>query len=598
MLRRLPKEAPPLIESMAYSEYLLELGGHLAIYKRVSLADAPELQALMSPDDWDAYYQNRRKRWVAECTCTACGESWHTAWVGGPLKSILVLVGEDGVTYPISDPEDPDAIEFRVELSSNDGVLCPICGENVTLIHRSQIKSGMTRRLALCNVDNIDSYTTILYWLSRRHIDADGLVCEEISPWRAIVIDEFGRLQRFCYHPSGWKFSPGRGDPFYSKYTSGDGGAYNFRQGGFVNRTVPSLLGCTGEKTGLGEYVRSGGTMPLLYMHTWQRKPAIENLVNAGWSPLIESLFMQETNYCQYELPAAGLTEIDWSKKRPHEMLSMDKASFRMLTPEENGSRRREWFQAWKSYLAVGGKLPASEFDTYWRRYTQYGMNTLLTLLAQVPGLDIPKIDRYLAKQNIAPTEVRLLADTWRMTEILYGRQTLTSEEMWPKYLIQKHDQLAALNILEKGKESWTMYLAGFRRIYEKYQDLQWTDGDLQILIPRDNGELVREGDILRHCVGTYGESHVTESSTIFFVRRHRRPERCYYTLAMNLKGIPKRSQLHGYGNERHGPNKEYKHSIPKKVLDFCDRWEKEILMPWFWRQQKQKSEMKKEISA
>ena len=55
----------------------------------------------------------------------------------------------------------------------------------------------------------------------------------------------------------------------------------------------------------------------------------------------------------------------------------------------------------------------------------------------------------------------------------------------------------------------------------------------------------------------------------------------------MNMRGVPKRVQLHGYGNERHGRNKEHRHSIPKKVLDFCDRWEREVLMPWYWDKQK-----------
>lgn len=147
------------------------------------------------------------------------------------------------------------------------------------------------------------------------------------------------------------------------------------------------------------------------------------------------------------------------------------------------------------------------------------------------------------------------------------------------------------MHLKEKEGAAHLLYLAGFRRIRDKYGDLQWSDGELDIILPRDNGELVREGEILRHCVGTYGESHVTEKQTIFFVRRHRRPERCYYTLSMNMTGEPKRVQLHGYGNERHGDHKQHRHSIPQKVLDFCDRWEKEIVAPWYRGQQNKTKE-------
>ena len=82
----------------------------------------------------------------------------------------------------------------------------------------------------------------------------------------------------------------------------------------------------------------------------------------------------------------------------------------------------------------------------------------------------------------------------------------------------------------------------------------------------------------------------------------HRRPERSYYTLNENLTGDkPRRIQLHGYGNEHHGEHKQHIHKIPQKVLDFCDRWEKEILAPWFAEQRREaakKKHTKKENAA
>ena len=79
---------------------------------------------------------------------------------------------------------------------------------------------------------------------------------------------------------------------------------------------------------------------------------------------------------------------------------------------------------------------------------------------------------------------------------------------------------------------------------------------------------------------------------TIFFIRHYRRPERPYYTLDIDMTGRPVEKQLHGYGNERHGQYKQYTHSIPKKVRDFCDRWKNEVLIPWYVEQQK-KQEVK-----
>lgn len=55
---------------------------------------------------------------------------------------------------------------------------------------------------------------------------------------------------------------------------------------------------------------------------------------------------------------------------------------------------------------------------------------------------------------------------------------------------------------------------------------------------------------------------------------------RSWYTLNIDTTGrSPKRIQLHGYGNEyAHGKRL----TIPLCVLDFVNRWEKEILLPTF----------------
>ena len=111
------------------------------------------------------------------------------------------------------------------------------------------------------------------------------------------------------------------------------------------------------------------------------------------------------------------------------------------------------------------------------------------------------------------------------------------------------------------------------------------------MILPKSYADLYQEGEILRHCVGGYSEEHISGSDTIFFVRHYRRPERSYYTLDIDMTDRPHRVQLHGYGNERHGINKQYRHTIPKKVLDFCDRWEREVLMPWY--RDKMKNQLK-----
>ena len=582
MCRQLPVQAPEEVWEYAFRDLFHDLGGNNTIYKRVNMESFPEIKRLMAPEDFDAYYAGRKSHWMAECTCMACDNTWHTTWGGGPLKSIFVISGEDGTIYPCY-PDDSPEDGTTIEVKSNDGLLCPICNEGTTLLHISRLRSGFVRRRLIMAVGNVGSYTTIFYWLAHRRLEADGDDFRSVDPWNAYVLDEKGKINRFHYSSAGWSYSRANNDAFYSKYVTGDGDIYNMAYGGYVCNYVPSQIGYTGEKTGLAEYVRKGGTMPLLYLKTWQKKPNIENLVNAGWSKMLKNMIEKEA---EQESNVAILPGVDLTKRKPHEMLGIDRVSFREICRRDGTGWSAECYEAWKTYKLCGGAVDASEFDRYWKTYTSYGVNTVVEAMP-VYHVDFPQIDRYMKKQMLSRTEVRLLTDTWRMTGILYGRTELSHEEMWPKNLLRKHDELTALNLKENDKDSWAKYLAGFKMIQEKYGELQWTDGDLCIRLPANNGDLIREGDVLRHCVGTYGNSHVNESSVIFFVRRYRRPERPYYTLAINMKGEPRESQLHGYGNERHGKNKEHSHKIPAKVREFCDRWEKEILMEWYKDQQK-----------
>ncbi len=585
MCTKLPTEAPEQILDMALNKHISELGGELTLYKRVSIEEASELAMLMTPEAWAEYYTLRRNRWAAECTCTICGETWHTSWHGGPLKSIIIIDGEDGITYPCLSEEDGDPI---VEVSSNDGFLCPMCGNPTTLQHASKFRNGRSWQLMISSVDNIGEYSTIFYWLIKRTVDSDGYTTSSIRPWHAYVIDEKGRLRHFIYSAcqNNWRFSKASSDAYYSQYNSMGGNLYNYAFGGFSYDAVPSLDGCTGEKTGLRDYVMAGGILPVLYMRTWRRNPALENLVVSGWTQLVEQKLQSEAAY--RETSFALLPGIDLAKTRPHEMLHMDKQSFKALRRKHPGGWSSTEHTAWMQYLDTGGQASAEIFDCFYEKFKLSGVEAVLEIRKINSQIDFPKIDRYFAKQNLDREQVQMLLDTWRMAMKLFGRTLLTHEEMWPRNLMQAHERLMQHFRLEKSKGGWEMFLAAFHAVYQRYRALEWTDGDLCIVIPRDNGDLIREGDTLRHCVATYGESHISGKDMIFFVRRYRRPERCYYTLDYNMiSEAPVRRQLHGYGNERHGPNKEYSHTIPQKVKDFCDRWEREVLIPWFAEQKR-----------
>ena len=53
--KELPSEAPPEIENAAYDDHLSDMGGHMTLYKRVSMPIAQDIKKTMRPEDWDEY---------------------------------------------------------------------------------------------------------------------------------------------------------------------------------------------------------------------------------------------------------------------------------------------------------------------------------------------------------------------------------------------------------------------------------------------------------------------------------------------------------------------------------------------------------------
>ncbi|MGM9626966.1 MAG: PcfJ domain-containing protein [Faecousia sp.] len=600
MRRRLPEKAPDGYEEWILREAAEELDVDLMLFSAERVKVYPELKECMTPED----YRPIKSIWRSRCTCTVCGEDFITRYVNSGVKGFVMYQGEDGCLYPVDpvswEPDPCSEIEDMgydsrfIELSDGDGVVCPLCFANVEVLHRSKLRGGRTRQILGCTVQNISGYTAIIYWLTAKRIDPLGYYTLETYPRDAYVIGEKGGLTRYR-HTGGtgtfvtefrlneWTLCQDAGRDSasvpYRDWTSN----CNKKVGGFVWRRVPDLEGCTGEKTGLAEYIQQGGQYPVTYLKIWKQHKSIENLVKAGWGMLIERNIDRYTTQDARCL-STEIRDIDLTKKKPHEMLRMTKADFRALSLTHT-VWRPDMFGKWAEYKIIGGSCSALEFEKYYRRFGEGGTDALIDLMRVDEKADFQTVAAYMEKQNLSPANTRLLVDAREMAEALHPERELTAEERWPRHLMAVHDRLDQMIKMEGDPKKNRELDAGFRAVVEAYGCLEWNDGELRILLPRSNAELVREGNVLRHCVGGYGQGHC-EGRLIFFVRKYRRPERSYYTLNIDMtRGQPNEIQLHGYGNEHHGKNKEYTHKIPQKVRDFVDRWKKEVLMPWWLRQ-------------
>lgn len=552
------------------------LGDPLILYHREAVTLMDEIHEIMFPEDWECLERSKKHRWGARCTCTNCGEDFIAGYSKG---GIILTSGPDGQTYAGYAEPGPDTNEYL----DGETVLCPHCWTDAEVTRRSDLRHGRTLRVIQAEVVNVEKYTAVMYWLVRRWLDSDGTDTTIFLPYAVLLVDTDGKVRRFRgkmqsgdVREAIWLPCTYSRDPMQMPYYSWEEIKHR-KIGGWTLSYGPDLDGHTGEKTALDEYIGTGGCWPGAYLHVWEKHPQVENLMRQGFAQAVTDTIDKQLDravYWQDLCDEPPISWADWSEVKPHRMLHMSKAAFREI-------RQKNWtsgdVDCWDKYRIQIPGADALEFEHCRECVGSKAVEQLLEMVAAGWTDLMPTVVvRYLKKQGELRDGVQLLIDYRKM--LRDAKMAEDEETLWPRNLVAAHERVTQF----WSDRTKTLYQLGFSSTFIKYRDLEWTDGELCVVLPRVSEDLVLEGKTLRHCVGTYGSQHCT-GRPVFFIRHYRRPERSYYTLQINMTGkIPKEIQLHGYGNERHGDRKQYTHRIPKKVRDFCDRWEREVLTPWF----------------
>lgn len=503
-------------------------------------------------------------------TCTECGQTWiadratvNTCHITARVSFGFInsLEGE-GVTY------------------GGENSICPCCASQVKVRHVGSVSKGgsyMSTHHPM-SVHRIGNTVALVgWWIERRLYKDDGInsVAHDevfIYPHEAYVLE--GR-KLIRYSAADKVFNHMRFNRIWARRTrfSDCFGICDT----IYPPTFAEMEGTIAENCKLEEYVKAakfaGDCWPVEYLNMWAKHPNAENIVSSGAGELLASMLAQTKTYADYYYSRSYADhrklEINWKEVRPSKMLGLTTEEFRRAKAEHWNAKTLALYR----YCAEHGEKPtAEEIRMIDAVGGLYGIKRLKEIEAP-----ILKTCRYLAKQNKSLT---FYVDYRSML----GQQALTEQELFPGNLSNAHDRLVLIQKIEEDKQKDEK----FKTVYEKYKELEWTDGTFDIILPQKNSDLIREGKVLHHCVGGYGNQHI-RGKLIFFVRRHIRPERSYFTLNIDMTGeTPHEVQLHGYGNERKG-SKTW--GIPQEVRAFCDRWEKEILEPWHIKNNKTKKE-------
>lgn len=510
--------------------------------------------------------------------CSACGRRFLAEYL--PRESAAACNAWNGTGYSgvrIADAEVMEIISYR----EYDKLHCPLCDAEAFLQSTNSLRYGRGDQEFVVVPTVAGNCLVLTQWCIERQI-YDGHTAMRESAINAYIADG-GRVIKLAHYQriamagtwqylGEWKCRAKLTDDILAML--------------MYDRDLPDLAGTCAENSKLWEYMEQTETgetaYPVAYLRLYFKHPAVENLITAGLGKMVGTGIRDDhRSMCGYGYgsmqAAPKLDWVNWKEKRPATMIGLDKQQLKTWRQMGFGLACLE---VWKKHklandvsftdccalMAAVGPTSADEI-----------------LMAGAPPI---RTVNYLKRQNQA---WQYLADYWRMAR-LAGYDMDQEAVRWPKVLQQAHDR-AAMAVKYQKIDSPTK--EAFASMTARCQGLVWEHDGICIRPAATPLELIEEGNTLRHCVGGYSGSHA-KGKIILFVRHTRRPDRSWYTLNINVL-TKEEIQLHGYRNEL-VDGKRLK--IPRRVREFVDLWEREVLAKWQLPPEKARPKKKSKFAA
>lgn len=495
--------------------------------------------------------------------CSACGEHFLAEYL--PRENAAACHAWSGTGYSgvqIADMEVMENITYR----EYDKLCCPLCGAEAVLYSTNSLRYGRGDQEFVVVPTVAGNCLVLTQWCIERKI-YDGHAAMWETAVNAYIADggKIIKLAHYQHNDMGGTWA-NLGEWKRRAKVADDIGAPLMYE-----NTLPDLAGTCVENAKLWEYMEqaeAGETAyPVAYLRLYFKHPAVENLITAGLGKMVGT-GIRDDHYRRYGYgystgsmtAAPKLDWVNWKEKRPAQMIGLDKQQLKTWQQMGFGP---DCLMVWKKHK-LANDVSFADCCTLMAAVGPTSADEIL--MAGVPPI---RTANYLKRQNQA---WNYLEDYWRMAR-LAGYDLDQDAVRWPKVLQKAHDRAAAAVKYQKINSTTK---EAFAKMTARCQGLAWEHDGICIRPAVSPLELIEEGNTLRHCVGGYSESHA-KGKIILFVRHTRRPDRSWYTLNINVL-TKEEIQLHGYRNEL-VDGKRLK--IPRRVREFVDLWEREVLAKW-----------------
>ncbi len=289
----------------------------------------------------------------------------------------------------------------------------------------------------------------------------------------------------------------------------------------------------------------------------------IEMLMKAGMVETVKDLVSRGVK---------NAMAMDWNKGKPEEAFGLSKQELREFLQTNRDIRNLEL------YKRLERKVPVTKAADWIKR----GADIRRTMRAAKEwGLPPEKLFRYLEKgqphhhmgSNLRTWEDYLTAA--RETGYPLHRENV----LLPRDLGAAHEEATKKHRAKLAEEAKKQAEEQKRLRAMKYEDRKqelekkygyYADGYV-IRAPASEAEIVREGQLLKHCVGGYAHRHMDGRVTILFMRREKQPDKPFLTIEMDGARLV---QIHGYKNEGLYTTKGRFAPDPREVYrEFLDTW-------------------------
>ena len=427
---------------------------------------------------------------------------------------------------------------YAVRYTQNDGVVCPFCGQIVMVKHVTRgIKTLVDRLNAVFyRKSAIDSNAVVaLAARCERHF---GLA-DQCEPWTLEpIVDVRGlavfdaqahdslRLQnrvvwqegKDCWHRVGlmWKEVKSM-----ATLTFGDGALFDFQKPEKV------ALGASFERAIRGTPFERAwdqaywcGTDGIAALNMIARYPCVEYLTKLGLSDFIASKL-------EGNLPSRTVT---WKGGSMAEVLGLSKARLGELkgkrihiTPRLCAVLQVVDRDRVRCSAEVAERVAAACRDE--RPDLKYKLRNMLEMF---PRERRPKALKFIARN----CDYRLgdILDLWRML-MEVGGSLAVGDEVFPADFRAAHDRLAArVKNVKNAKLSKTIA----DRVPALTKKYGFEFGGLILRPAESAAEVVREGEVLHHCVATYVSKYASGETVICVLRRAVDPDAPFRTVEIS----------------------------------------------------------------